>query len=78
VFLLGTDDQDFIEIYVGSTVVADAEYYGRFSNHDNLVNRVVFSTNNQMVIILNTDGRTERDGRGFSVTSVECMFNIVS
>lgn len=72
VFDLGSDNQDFIEIYVGGLDISSATFYGRFSDRNSLENRIIYSTNNRMVIIMRTDGRQERDGRGFSVTNQIC------
>lgn len=71
-FSLGSDNQDFIEIYVGSLDIAYATFYGRYSDVDSLENHIVYSTNNMMIIVLKTDDNTQRDGRGFSVTRYQC------
>ena len=76
-FSLGTDNQDFIEIYIGSSDRATASYYGRFTHSDALQGRYVYSNNNQMVVVLRTDGRQQNDGRGFSVTNVLCKIKLM-
>jgi len=70
VFEMGYDDQDYITIMVGSTDVSSAELYGRFSATSNLEGKIVYSTNNEMLIILRSDSRTALDRRGFSVTNL--------
>lgn len=73
-FDLGSDNQDYIEIYVGSTDISNAIYYGRFSYSNSIEGRILFSTNNQMIIILRSDSRTRYDGRGFSILRLPCKY----
>lgn len=71
-FNLDTEGQDYVEVYTGSTQIANADFFGRFTNLNSPEGKIIFSSNHEMVIVLVSDSRQTKDGRGFSILSLPC------